>query len=148
MKQKTRSVGVGTISLIMIFAVLCLTVFAMLTLSTSNAEKALADRSSGFVKSYYEADLQATEIRAAILGSYAGGSFPESIDGIWITYDHTGDVTYAAYSCEVNEVQELLVRLKLEKNKDSVLEWKTVYSQPWEFDDSLNVWDGSFFIEE
>ena len=148
MKQKTRGIGVGTISLVMIFAVLCLTVFAMLTLSSSNAEKILADRSSAFVKSYYEADSFATKIRAAIFDSYKRGVFPESLDSIEIDYELSGDVIIASYTCEVNEVQELLVRLKLEGGIDTVLEWKVGYSQNWEFDDSITVWDGDFFIEE
>jgi len=148
MKERTRGVGVGTISLVMIFAVLCLTVFSMLTLSTSNAEKILADRTAFFVKSYYEADSQATKVRAAILESYKRGVFPGSLDGIDITYEQTAEGIYAAYSCEINDVQELIVRLKLTGDRDTVLEWRAGYSQDWVFDDSVNVWDGTFLIEE
>ena len=148
MKQNTRGVGVGTISLVMIFAILCLTVFAMLTLSSSNAEKILADKTSGFVKNYYEADSRAMKIRALVFDSYMGGSLPESLDGVEITYERDGDFVFASYSCEVDDVQDLIVRLRLGQNNDTVLEWRTGYSQNWEFDDSLNVWDGDFFIAE
>jgi hypothetical protein len=125
MKQKTRGVGVGTISLIMIFAVLCLTVFAMLTLSTSNAEKVLADRTSSFVKSYYEADSQATQIKADLLASYA----------------QSGATGIETYSCRINDVQDLLVKIRFDGGSYTVLEWKTGYSQEWELDTSIAVMD-------
>ena len=145
MKERTRGIGVGTISLVMIFAVLCLTVFAMLTLSTANAEKILADRTSLFVKGYYEADSRATEIRAAILESYSRGLFPESIYDVYIAYEPSDAGTLVFYTCGISEVQELVVTLKLEENKDTVLEWRAGYSQDWAADDSVNVWDGISF---
>jgi len=148
MKEKIRGAGVGTISLVMIFATLCLTVFAMLTLSTSNTEKILADRTSHFVKSYYEADSQATKIRAALLDSYNRGVFPESVDGVYVAYEESAGETFVSYSCKISDVQELLVRLRLDTNGDTVLEWRAGYSQDWIFDDSVNVWDGTFPGEE
>ena len=146
MKQKMPGVGVGTISLIMIFSVLCLTVFAMLTLSTSNAEKILADKTSSFVKGYYEADSRATKIRAQILESYAEGSYPDSVEGVSIAYEHDDEVTIASYACLVNDVQQLLVELKLENDKAVVLQWKTGYSDDWEIDDGMTVWDMDDFF--
>jgi hypothetical protein len=116
----------------------------MLTLSTSNAEKILADRTSAFVKGYYDADFQATKIRAQILHLYENGTFPGSLEGVDIEYEHADGITFASYVCKVSDVQELLVKLKLTKAGDSVLEWKTGYSQDWTFDDSLEVWGGEF----
>jgi hypothetical protein len=163
MKQKVRGVGVGTVSLVMIFAVLCLTVFAMLTLSTSNAEKALADRTAAFVTGYYEADTLATKIKAEIIKSYRDGTLygaaslpdePYDIIGFEVTiapgvqlsyeFEENGTI-FASYSCEVNEVQDLSVRLSLAGGSYTVLEWKTVYSQDWEIDDGITVWDGDSF---
>lgn len=142
MKNRTRGIGVGTISLIMIFSVLCLTIFAMLTLSTANAEKALADRSSAFVRGYYEADSAATKIRAQILESYKNGLTPHHIDGVEIEFiESPGDDTYVSYECVVNDVQNLLVALKLDDTGDTVLTWRITYSSDWAFDDSLTLLD-------
>ena len=113
----------------------------MLTLSTSNAEKILSDRTSSFVKGYYEADSKATKIKAQIFDSYSSGQFPDSIDDVIITYEHSGGVTVAGYSCQVNDVQNLIVKLKLEKTGNTVMEWKTAYSENWETDDSLSVFN-------
>jgi len=151
MKQKTRGIGVGTISLIMIFSVLCLTIFAVLTLSTSNAEKALADRTSSFVSDYYEADSNATRISARIIEAARIGQFPDLIDGVSISYESEDEITVASYYSRINDVQDLFVKLGLDESRAVVLEWRTVFSGDWETDDSLNVFDPddffSMFIE-
>ena len=148
MKQKSRGMGVGTVSLIMIFSVLCLTVFAMLTLSTSNAEKILADRTAAFIKGYYEADSLATEIMAELAVDNARGGLPGAVRGVEITYEETDDgAALANYTCKVTDVQDLVVALKLKGSGGEVLQWKTEYSQEWEFDDSLIVWDGDAFAD-
>lgn len=146
MKQKMPGVGVGTISLIMIFSVLCLTVFAMLTLSTSNAEKILADKTSSFVSGYYNADSQATKIRAQILASYETGVYPPSVEGVDIAYSREDGTTVASYACVVNDVQNLMVELRLENDKAVIMQWKTGYAEDWESDDAMPVWDMDDFL--
>jgi len=146
MKQKSRGMGVGTVSLIMIFSVLCLTVFAMLTLSTSNAEKVLADRTAAFIQGYYDADCLATAVLAELSASRAEGNYPDTACGVEITYDEaSGGAKLANYTCKVTDVQDLVVMIELSENHEKVMQWKTEYSQTWEFDDSLTVWDGDMF---
>ena len=57
---------VGSSSLLVIFAVLCLTVFALLGLSTVLADSRLLTNSSKMVMAYYSADTQAEEILAQL----------------------------------------------------------------------------------
>ncbi|MCL1808347.1 MAG: hypothetical protein FWG42_01100 [Clostridiales bacterium] len=142
MNQRSHGAGVGTVSLITIFAVLCLTVFAMLTLSASNAEKLLADKTASFVKGYYEADYLAAVVQANIVDS---GEFPESVYGVDVSYEKEGAATVASYSCRVSDAQDLRVKLKLDAGQAAVLEWKTVYALGWEADDAITVWDGESF---
>ena len=61
-KRKLSFPTVGGSSLLVIFAVLCLTVFALLTLSTVQANGRLSDRSAQAVLDYYQADTQAERI--------------------------------------------------------------------------------------
>lgn len=58
MKAERRSVGihVGSASIVMIFAVLCLTVFSTLSFVTANHERKLAEKSTLAVQQYYAAD--------------------------------------------------------------------------------------------
>lgn len=71
----------GAVSLVMIFVVLCLTVFSVLTLSTAVGESKLAQATAQHTADYYAADAQATAI-AAQLGQ---GSRAQEIDGIAYT---------------------------------------------------------------
>jgi len=142
MKQNIRGVGIGTPSLVMILAVLCLTVFAVLTLSTANVESALVERRAAFVAGYYEADTKATIIRAQILENAGNGLFPDMIDGVDVAYEDSPDGILVTYTIEVNDVLDLFVKLRIFDHRDVVLEWRTVYSQDWEADDSIEVWDG------
>jgi len=149
MKQNVRGAGVGTVSLVLIFAVLCLTVFAVLTLSTANAEKTMANRTADFVTSYYIADTNATIITAHILESYRSGTFPEegSIDasffGVPLTAEPCdSDILYVSFIYKVNDVLNLSVKLRLSEGCETVLVWRLVSSLDWEVDDTLPVWDG------
>ena len=57
--QKMNLPAVGGSSLLVIFAVLCMTVFAVLSLSTVLAEQRLSETAAESVAAYYRADLQA-----------------------------------------------------------------------------------------
>ena len=58
MKDERRSVGVnvGSASIVMIFAVLCLTVFSTLSFVTAKHERKLAEKSAIAQQQYYESD--------------------------------------------------------------------------------------------
>ena len=152
MRQNMRGIGTGTISLVLIFAVLCLTIFAVLTLSTANAEKTLVTRSASFVASYYEADFQATRIKAHIIHAHRGENFTYALNDIASAFNTQiyheqlrGGSSQITFASKVNDFHNLSVKLMLAENQVSVLEWRVVYSRPWEFDDTIPVWDGMFY---
>ena len=58
--------AIGGSSLLVIFSVLCLTIFSLLSFSTALAEKRTADASAQAVTNYYEADLAAERIFARL----------------------------------------------------------------------------------
>ncbi len=65
MKPKS-GVQVGGTSIIMVFILLCLTVFAVLTLQSASADLRLANKSAEASTRYYEADAEAERILAQI----------------------------------------------------------------------------------
>ena len=88
----------GGASIIMVFAVLCLTVFAVLTLLTADSERKLSGEYKDSVDAYYRADAEAvafvSELRTeAKNGSWEaaakklGADFAEITDGGKITKD-------------------------------------------------------------
>lgn len=124
-----RTPVVGGSSLLVIFAVLCLTVFALLSLSTVQAGGRLSEASAQAVSDYYEADRMAEEIFARL----RAGERPEGVtetDGIY------------TYTCPVSATQQLRVELLQTGENWTVLRWQSESVAEWETDEFLDVWDG------
>ena len=119
---------VGGTSLLVIFAVLCMTVFALLSLSTVLADGRLNQASVEAVSAYYTADTQAEEIFAKL----RQGELPEEVT------ETNGLYTY---SCPISENQALQVELQKTAAGWKVLRWQAVVTAEWE-EDTLNLWDG------
>lgn len=130
MSKREAPPAVGGSSLLVIFAVLCLTIFALLGLSTVQADKRLAAASSEAVKNYYEADTRAE----LILAQLRAGVIPEGVT-------REGDLY--RYQCEVSKVQALLVEVQITGAEYRILRWQLVSTTEWEEDDSLALWNGS-----
>ena len=134
-KQNSFSLTpVGGSSLLVIFAVLCLTVFALLSLSSVQAERRLADAAAQSVIDYYRADLQAEEIFARLQNGERLEGIEEN-DGLW------------EFAVPISQRQVLSVALKHEREDWTVLRWQTVTSEG-ELDQSLHVWQGLKSEEE
>ena len=127
-KQRLSVPVVGGSSLLVIFAVLCMTVFALLSLSTVLADGRLNQASVEAVSVYYTADTQAEEIFARV----RQGELPEEVT------EKNGIYTY---SCPISENQTLQVELQKTAAGWKVLRWQAVVTAEWE-EDTLNLWDG------
>ena len=127
-KQRLSVPVVGGSSLLVIFAVLCMTVFALLSLSTVLADGRLNQASVEAVSAYYMADTQAEEIFAKL----RQGELPEEVT------EKNGIYTY---SCPISENQTLQVKLQKTAAGWKVLRWQAVVTAEWE-EDTLNLWDG------
>ena len=129
-KQETFSpAAVGGSSLLVIFAVLCLTVFSLLSLSSVQAERRLADAATQSVVDYYQADLRAEEIFARLRDG-------EQIAGI-----EENDGKYQ-FEVPISGRQTLAVVLSRQGDTWAVLRWQTVTVEE-ALHESLNVWKGS-----
>lgn len=120
---------VGGSSLLVIFAVLCLTVFALLGLSTAQADRRLSEASMAAVADYYRADAQAE----AILAQLRNGQCP---DGVTLLDD------IYTYACPISERQELQVEVRRDGARWQILRWQSVSTAAWEEEVPLEVWDG------
>ena len=129
MKQKNSfsmpAVGAG--SLLASFAVLCLTVFALMSLSTVQAEKRLADASVKAVEAYYAADLQAEVLFARL----RAGELPEQIQVLENRY---------TYRCDISDNQHLAVALEHSDAGWRILRWQAVARETAGESDTLPVW--------
>ena len=126
-ERRSSPPAVGGSSLLVIFAVLCLTVFALLGLSSVQANGRLSDASAQAISGYYTADCQAE----AILSRLRAGELPEGVtvsDGLYTS---------------ISDTQTLAVEVRLDGADWTVLRWQAVSIAAWESDDTLSVWDGT-----
>ena len=135
MKAERRSVGihVGSASIVMIFAVLCLTVFSTLSFVTANHERKLAEKSTLAVQQYYAADWQCLQ---------TGGGI-EQLEPLGVQIEQADGVQYLTYAADIDAEQQLQVRLAVWPDGCVQTEqWKVVAAREWEYKDGIAVWDG------
>ena len=132
-RERFSPPAVGGGSLLVIFAVLCLPVIALLSLSTVQADGRLSDASTKALTTYYAADCQAEDILARL----RDGELPE---GVTVSVSPEGD-TYA-YECPISDTQTLAVEVLLKDTTYTVLRWQAVSTADWEPDTGLELWDG------
>lgn len=130
MARRSIPTGLGISSLLVIFGVLCLCVFALLSASTVQSQQRLSRQGTQAVTGYYRADAQAQEILARL----RTGQVPPAVreeNGLY------------SYCCAVSETQVLQVTVRLRGSEYEILRWQTVSAADWNPDDSLPVWDGN-----
>jgi len=125
MKKDKFGISIGIVSMIMVFAVLCLVVFSSLTLVTANREWKLAKEYAQSVTDYYAADTKATH-------------FYEKV----ITENSLREGKTMNFNIQVDDKQELDVAFTRTAKGFRITSWKLVPTQTWTTDDSMNVWSG------
>lgn len=130
-KRKRSPLLIGGSSLLTMFAVLCLTVFAVLSIATVQANGRLGDRAADAVLRYYAADCRAEELLARL----RAGERPEGVS-------RKGDGRYT-YACPVSDSQTLVVEVLLDGSDYTILRWQAISVADWQADDKLPVWNGA-----
>ena len=155
-----RKANIGSSSLILIFIVLCLVTFSVLSLGNAKREDALSRRSADSVQEYYRADAAGEafdKVARAIGLGYPGGpkidklskeGNPEALlkgdkDSL-MPYLQSASGTYCT-DVAMNAGQALRVELALdwEQKTYQVLSWKVYHQEDYEIDQSIPVWSGN-----
>ena len=127
-REQTSFPVTGGSSLLVIFAVLCLVVFALLSLSTVQAQKRLSEATAQATDQWYASDLQAQEIFAKLRAG-------EEVPGVERTEEGY------RYRVPVSQHQTLQVWLEQTDEGWEILSWQTV-SHPEYGNETLPVWQG------
>jgi len=137
-------IGVGSASIVLVFAVLCLTVFTLITFVVAGNDKALVDTEVRLVTGYYKADTLAENILQDIREMDELPD-PPVVRGIYINaeYDFFTGMETIHFFCPVSGVKSLYVRAAVYYDDLDVIAWRMLDTDEWEYDDSLNVWDGT-----
>ena len=144
-------VGVGSASIVLVFAVLCLTVFSLITFVVAHNDKVLAEAESKFVLGYYEADTLAERVLAEILakGYQPGTDISDNILGVdvqgtWeFDMDSFMDSLSLSYSCPISDRKFLYVGLTIIDDSYEIHSWSMRDTGEWEMDTIIqNLWQG------
>jgi hypothetical protein len=121
--------GFGLSSLLVIFGVLCLCVFVMLSLSTAQTQERLSLEAQAAVTDFYEADSRAQEILAQL----RSGQIPQGV---------TEEGGVYRYSCPISQNRTLTVAVRIRGTDYEILQWQTVSTGRWQPEEDLPVWQG------
>ena len=131
MKNRTHfsPPAVGASALLVSLSLLVLCVFALLGLSSAQAEHRLAEASANATAAYYAADLQAEEIFAHL----RSGELPDGVTCEGDTY---------SYTCPISEYQFLSISVMQEAQDWKILSWRVIAVEPSEIQTAPTLWDG------
>ena len=134
-----RKANIGSSSLILIFIVLCLVTFSVLSLGNAKREDALSVRSADSVQEYNRADAQ-------------GEAFLQMADQALLKGDKDSLAPYlqsdtGTYCTDVSMDAGQALRVELnfdwEKKTYKILSWKVYHQEENEIDQSIPVWSGA-----
>ena len=116
--------GVGSVSLVLIFAVLVLAVFALITYTAAENEKTLALAEAALVKGYYEAD---AFMELQMNGLISGAKNGEVVE----------------LTQPVSSEKELYVSIAFDENTYTIRAWGLRNTNEWINNKSVPVWNGN-----
>ena len=147
-KQTKYSSGIGGSLILIIFIVLTITVFSVLTLVSAENELGTITRSAKVNEDYYAAEraaaLKCGELENAISGlteqqeisdalSTAGASISNGIDGLT-----------ASFTVDIDGNRNLETVLKAENGSLTVVSQKITVPDSIIIDEGMDIWDGTF----
>ena len=145
-----RKANIGSSPLIVIFIVLCLATFSLLSLGNAKSDSLLSERNGDAVKEYYRADSLGNEflrqldtsIRQAA-ASARGGDLKALVTEEWKDYyDRQEDVFLTEIAMHAGQALQIRVQADWAEGTCRILTWKVYNREEYEIDQSMKVWDG------
>ena len=155
-KARFTGVGIGYVSIIIIFAVIVLTALAVLSFQAAGAGVGLTEKSAEYTAEYYSADSEAKRILAELdAAATEGGDF--LLDALTeaaepdreIRVSQVSEGVRADYSVKINERQSLNVsvtffEVPLNGGRWRIDRWQSGTDDAGSGEGHLGVWDGTF----
>jgi len=150
-RRKSRAemgAQIGSASIVMIFAVLCLTIFAALAFETAGYEQRLAEKSASAVEAYYIADGIAEErylqIYQLLQSDKTAVQLHAELEQLGVVVKLEEPQMTLRYAVPIDDMQELQVELLWQENHLLQIErWNTATVAQWDYEDTIQVWDGT-----
>ncbi len=129
--------GTGASSILLIIVVVCLTIFAALSLVQAHNDAALTEWTTASVEQFYDADTRAQRLLAAIDSVLAGGGDPSAVAGVTKT-----DEGLYAFSVETDDGHALNVAVSTDGGRCTVESYRYETVGEWNADGSDTLWQG------
>lgn len=155
-KSRKPILGVGTSSILLIFVLLCMITFAVLSLVSARSDYRLSQKNAEHIEDYYEAENKANEILMTIDKCLEEqytlyGNTEEYLQHVKSVLEDTEGITFSSrrkieYHVPAGTKQELYVALVLPeelKEGDSyyqIKSWKLINTETWQSDETLPVY--------
>lgn len=150
-KQQSTFINIGSSSLLMVFLVLCLTTFAILSLSSAQSDYSFSKKFAEHKTEYYEASSRAEMILGEIDQLLAENSDQitarldgKEIDNIPLSCTGADGETVISYQVPSGEKQALNVVLLVTNDSEhenyyKIQAWQLISTEEWNGDNSLNL---------
>lgn len=146
MKKKNKTViHTGTASLILIFAILSLVVFSMLSLASASAQRQLAEKLADHTAAYYKAETKAQEtLSQVILAIQQKQEEMQPGEAAAKELGLTFEEDCISWQIPVTENQRLQVRLRIlpeeqGKKRWELEQWRLEYTGTWKNKQTLEL---------
>lgn len=135
--------NVGSASIIMVFAVLCLTIFSVLSFTTSSSDLRLSQRASKSISDYYLAEYRAEDKVLQISNQVKKDGNLDSLKALSGEISKNSSEFTFSFTEPVDDRRMILVELAFDKNNDiTITRWNLLSSSDWIPDNSMDVWSG------
>ena len=147
-KQNKYSSGIGGSLILIIFIVLTITVFSVLTLVSAENELGTMEKAVKSSEDYYaaekEAALRCAELEEAVSGltDQAEISAALSLAGAEVSTDEEG-VT-ARFTVEVDDIRQLETVMRPENGTLIIISQRIMVPDEITIDEGMDIWDGTF----
>ena len=134
-------IGIGSTSLVLIFSVLCMVLFALISYAAAENDVALAEAETALVKGYYGAEALAESVAAGLLASE---TIPGELYGVEIEseWDPSEGAHIAEFFCPVSDRKELYAKIAVKGGDYEVLAWRMRDVDQWRRDANWPIWPG------
>lgn len=142
-EKREMKLHVGSATIVTVFAVLCMTIFAVLTLLSANSEKRLAQAAVDSTAAYYAAESRAyqTLSRITAIEPREPEIFREMLPDAVVSEEKNGAVVMT-WGEPIDENRLLAVCAVLRGGAISVEAVRVTEAGTWSPDTDIKLWDG------
>lgn len=145
-KRHQTSAGIGGALILIIFIILTITSFSVLTLVSAKNEMGSVKKSAEIASDYYNAEKEAAvklnEIKTAASGITDSEEIARIISEKGANANVTMDGIEASFKVNIDENRFLLTEIKIINGEFKIISQKIASENEIIIDDSFNIWDG------